>query len=330
MNYAERFDEIEDWLGGLRRERASREVIREIEDRIERESDPRVMQMLCRFLAREHDARGDREAAEAVRRADPKQEIVRWRDDWRERHPDDQLVRAVEDRIRQEPHPLKLQALRAILAREHRKRGNFGASEAVYLADFDADPSRPQPLLCLARQKLNDENQPDAAMRVIDRAIIAALHSGTFRRSAFGLKARIALKLGFYSVIEDAMREIMGLAFTNGNLDTEVERDFLDRAPAGCLDVEVARAYDEYCRARGKAGTAADEQIDEVVLRLSRPRWQKMAMIIGRALAEFEARRLDASEHAIAERVRTIVETGRLVAQGNLSCFRRCELRLPG
>jgi len=329
MNYAQRFDEIENWRDGLRRERTGREVIREIEARIGRESDPRVKQILCRFLAHEHDALGEREAAEAVRRADPEQEILRWRDDWRELHTDDQLVRAIEDRIQQEPHPLKIHALRRILAREQRKRGNFRASESVYLTDFEADPSRPQPLLCLARQKMIDENQPDAAMRVVSRAIEAALHSGVFRRKAFGLKARIALKLEFYSMLEDALRQIMSLTFTKGNLDTEAERDFLDRAPAGSLDAEIASAYDEYCRVRGKVSTASDEQIDELVLRLSRPRWQKMALIVGKALTELEARKLDATEDMIAERVRAIVEAGQLSAQGNLSCWRRCELMLP-
>ena len=329
MSYAESFDDLERWRDRLRRERSGPEVIRQIEDRIKREFDPLVMQILRRFLADEHDAQGNPEAADAVRRTNPEQKILRWRDDWRERYADNDLVPALEDRIQQESNPLKLHALRGILAREHRKRRNYGAAEAVYLTDFESDPARPQALLCLARQKFNDENQPEVAMRIIDRALVAALHSGIFRRKAFGLKARIALTLQSYATVEDVLRHIMRLTFTRGNLDVEVERDFLDRAPPGRLDAEVARAYDAYCRAHGKVSTASDAEIDELILRLARPRWQKMAMIIGKALVEFRARQIDASEHAIAERVRAMVEAGRLAAQGNISCLRRSELRLP-
>lgn len=330
MNYAQCFDDLERWRDRLRRERSGPEVIRQIEDRIKQESDPLLMQILGRFLADEHDAQGNPAAADAVRRADPEQEILRWRDDWRERHAENDLVRALEDRVQQEFNPLKLHALRGLLAREHRKRRNYGAAEAVYLADFEADPARPQALFCLARQKFNDENQPDVAMRIVDRALAAALHSGIFRRKALGLKARIALTLQSYATVDDVLRHIMRLTFTKGNLDVEVERDFLDRAPPGCLDAEVARAYDAYCRARGKVSTASDEEIDELILRLARPRWQKMAMIAGKALNEFRARQLDANEHAVAERVRAMVEAGRLAAQGNISCLRRSEIRLPG
>jgi hypothetical protein len=329
MSYAQSFDDLERWRDGLRRERTGPEVIRRIEDRIKREADPRLMQILHRFLADEHDVQGNHEAADAVRRADPEQEIHRWREDWCELHPDDDLVSVLEVRVPHERHPLKLHALRDILAREHRKRGNYAASEAVWLADFEADPARPQPLICLARQELNDEHRPDAAMRTIDRALAAASRSGTFRREALGLKARIALKLESYAVVEDVLRQIMRLTFTRGNLDVEVERDFFDRAPPGCLDAEVARAYDAYCRARGKASTASAQQIDELILRLASPRWQKTAMIAGKALDEFAAKQVDASEHAIAERVRAMVEAGRLAAQGDISCWRRSELRLP-
>jgi hypothetical protein len=329
MSYAQRFDDLERWRDGLRRERGGPEVIRQIEDRIKSETDPRLIQILNRFLADEHDAQGNPEAADAVRRADPEQEILRWRDDWRERRSEDDLLAALEERIQQERHPLKLRALREILAREHRKHGDYKASEGVYLADFESDPARPQPLIYLARQQLNDEHRADAAMLAIDRALAAASRSGIFRREALGLKARIALELESFAVIEDVLRQIMSLTFTRGNLDVEVERDFLDRAPPGCLDAEVARAYDAYCRAHGKTGTASDEEIDDLILRLAVPRWQKTAMIAAKALNEFRARQLDASEHAIAQRIRAMVEAGRLTAQGNIACWRRSELRMP-
>lgn len=41
----------------------------------------------------------------------------------------------------------------------------------------------------------------------------------------------------------------MELKFTRGNADVGIERDFLDQLPPSSIDPEVARQYDEYCRA---------------------------------------------------------------------------------
>ena len=110
------------------------------------------------------------------------------------------------------------------------------------LADFEADPENPQPLIFLANQKLYREEQPKAAMAVIDRAVEVALRFGMFRREALGVKARIALALNRHDVVEDMLRQIMALAFTRGNADIGAERDFLDRLPPGSIDADVARA----------------------------------------------------------------------------------------
>jgi hypothetical protein len=64
------------------------------------------------------------------------------------------------------------------------------------------------------------------------------------------VKARIALRRSDYRIVENALREIMDLTFTRGNVDFGAERDFLDELPPGAVDPGVARRYDEYCRAR--------------------------------------------------------------------------------
>jgi hypothetical protein len=58
---------------------------------------------------------------------------------------------------------------------------------------FDQSPDEPMPLMCLAEQKLYYEEDPAAAMPVIDRAIEAADRSGNFRGAVLGVKARLAL-----------------------------------------------------------------------------------------------------------------------------------------
>jgi hypothetical protein len=87
-------------------------------------------------------------------------------------------------------------------------------------------------------------------MSIIDRAIEAAYRSGLFRRQALGVKARIALQLERHDVVEGVLRDILLLKFTRKNVDVGRERDILDRLPPGSIDGEVARQYDEFCRAK--------------------------------------------------------------------------------
>jgi len=88
-------------------------------------------------------------------------------------------------------------------------------------------------------------------LRIIGRAIAAADGSGKFRRRALGVKARIALMLRDYQVVEAMLMRIMQLKFTPEDIDTGIMCDFVDRLPPGTIDPEVACRYDEYCRTEG-------------------------------------------------------------------------------
>jgi tetratricopeptide (TPR) repeat protein len=188
MAYPESFNEIDRWCQELRRTHVGEDIVRALEERIEAESDPDRLHILNWFLAGEYEAQGNEAAAESVRRRDPVEEIYLWHQEWQQSQPDMDIIPAIEDRIRRESHPSRLHVLRYLLADAHRDRGNYAASEAAFLADFDADPEKPQPLIFLASQKLYDEEQPEAAMPVIDRAVDVALRFGMFRRNALGSK----------------------------------------------------------------------------------------------------------------------------------------------
>ncbi len=317
MGYSESFNELEQWRDELRRSLSGDGTISAIEARIAQEADPDRLLILDRFLAQEHAALGHHAAAAAIRARRPDQEILRWHDDWRESHLESDVVAALEERIRGEAHPLRLHTLRWLLADEHRARGNFLAAEAVSLADADANPDSARPLIALASQKLHDENLPEEAMRVIDRAVAAALRSGLFRREALGVKARIALELADYRAVEDVLRQIMGLTVTRGHMDIGAERDFFDRLPPGSVDPEVARAYDDYCRARGRRRTASTQEIDGFILAAVRPQWLKVARIIADVLKDCERNDVASRDDTIAVRIQALVAGGRLEAQGD-------------
>jgi tetratricopeptide (TPR) repeat protein len=237
------------WRDVLRTSCTGAGVIRAIEARMEAESDPEKKQVLKFVLAQEHETQGNKAAAEAIYREDPRHEIGRWSDNLRRTRGHRAVIKAIEERIRKNPDAPEVRDLYWILAGEHRFCGDYGASEAILLRMFDDDPNDPLPLVSLAGQKLYWEEQPEAAMPVIDRAIEVAYRSGDFRRHALATKARIALALKQYGVVEDVMRKILQLTISPDCVDIGRERDILTRLPPGSIDPEVAHQYDEYCRA---------------------------------------------------------------------------------
>ena len=74
--------------------------------------------------------------------------------------------------------------------------------------------------------------------------------------------------------------------------------------------------------------------LGSLILSYAGEHWRKVAMIIGRVLTEFERagtrKTTDADQYEIADRIRALVEEGKLEAQGNLSRWRHSEVKLPG
>jgi hypothetical protein len=66
-----------------------------------------------------------------------------------------------------------------------------------------------------------------------------------------------------------------------------------------------------------------------MVLLFARAQWRKVAMIISQVIDESRRRGVDADEYAVADRIRTLVESEGLQAQGNLCVWRRSEVKLP-
>jgi len=252
MGYRESFEEICDWRDELHRSRAGMDLIDVIKARLKGESDGERQHLLRFILAQEYDAQGDRAAAKAVFHEDPTYQVHEWHRAMRETHDSLAIIEEVEERIRRESDRMKLKALNFVLGWEYSEIGDHAAYEAISLRMADADPDNPMWLISLAAHKQYAEQQPEAAMPIIDRAIDVAFSSGTFRRHALAVKARIALELKQYPIVEDMLRQILQLKFGRGNADIGVERDILDRLPPGSIDAEVARQYDEFCRAHGK------------------------------------------------------------------------------
>lgn len=74
---------------------------------------------------------------------------------------------------------------------------------------------------------------------------------------------------------------------------------------------------------------ANDQELDSLILSLAKPRWQKTAMIIAKALDRREPGSSDEPAEEVAWRIQRLVETNRLESQGDLSRWRYSEIRLP-
>jgi tetratricopeptide (TPR) repeat protein len=248
MDYQEVLDELRRWRDGLHRTRQGIDVIRAMEERIKGESGNAILQPLYFMLAQEHEAQGNYAAAEAIRLQDPINEVYRWYGDVERTSVGIEAIHVLQERIDSEPDAAKRRELKFILAQEYKQEDDYAECEAIYLQLFETKPDDPVPLIKLAEQKLYFERQPEAAMRIIDRAIEVAYGSGNFRRNALGVKARIALAMEDFGIVEGVLTRIKQLGFEYGNIDAGFRRDFFDRLPPGSIDPEVARQYDEHCR----------------------------------------------------------------------------------
>jgi hypothetical protein len=68
--------------------------------------------------------------------------------------------------------------------------------------------------------------------------------------------------------------------------------------------------------------------LDALILSFARPRWQKVARLIGDAAEECERKGINASDEEIADRIRKLVDDRKLQGAGNLYRWGYSEVRL--
>lgn len=69
--------------------------------------------------------------------------------------------------------------------------------------------------------------------------------------------------------------------------------------------------------------------IDHTLLSNAKPSWRKVAMLVGLAIGQLEDKIEDIPDLYYSQRVRKLVQSGRLESQGNLAYMRFSEVRLP-
>jgi tetratricopeptide (TPR) repeat protein len=228
------------------------ERIRIIEDRIRIETEEIPLEILKLALAHEYEAKGDEPAGDALYR-EVLPEIEYWyRKLIRANRTDyGKNVGAIKDRIHSKPDAPEVDELYGYLAHNHSLTGDDAAAEAIYLQLAERHPDNPLHLNSAAFTKGAVQGQHEAAMELINRALEVAHRTGELRRYTLGNKARIALDLKRYDIVESVLKEIMQLKMDFDIPDIGRERDFFDRLPPDSIDPDVARQYEQYCLAVG-------------------------------------------------------------------------------
>jgi Protein of unknown function len=74
-----------------------------------------------------------------------------------------------------------------------------------------------------------------------------------------------------------------------------------------------------------------NNNIDKTILEIVETRWRKVAFVISRTEGHVSPHlpEGDAGYYLIADRIRALVQDGRLVAQRDISNWRHSEVRLP-
>jgi Protein of unknown function len=76
--------------------------------------------------------------------------------------------------------------------------------------------------------------------------------------------------------------------------------------------------------------TVSETEIDEVVFSVVTPRWQKIAMIVGKAAERDRTLALAINAETFGARVVALAEAGRIEAKGDIRKWRFSEVRLKG
>ena len=75
--------------------------------------------------------------------------------------------------------------------------------------------------------------------------------------------------------------------------------------------------------------SSSEAPLDDLILSVVKPNWQKVAMVLGKARRLSDSRGVEISYDALAARINTLCMEGRLESQGKVSKWRRGEVRLP-
>ena len=112
--------------------------------------------------------------------------------------------------------------------------------------EIQFDPNDALAFITKAELLLYLMDKPEEALETIERGISLSVETKRFRRHALAVKARIALRLENYTLLDEVLVSISELKLEKGAEDVGREADFFDKADKSKLSSEVVSKYEAY------------------------------------------------------------------------------------
>ena len=131
------------------------------------------------------------------------------------------------------------------------------------------------------------------------------------------------------AVLEDHYEDAASLTRLIIKLNSELLQTAHDRFPGLIPFEEFPEISSSLCWDQVRLPPSLSvAEIDRIIFSVMKPRWQKMAMVVGNALVRCKAIEVPVSHEMFAARIQALAETGRLENQGDLRKWRHSEVRL--
>lgn len=159
------------------------------------------------------------------------------------------LVELLESRLASAKHVAERKCLYFCLDETYSRLNRLDDALITLMKQYEEFPDDPLSSLAVAGFYWAAMDQPQQALPWLEKAELAAKASGTLIRYVLHDKARVALALNDYRMLESCLVELAQLRIRRDTADIRRERDFFDRADKARLSKEVVEKYEAYLSA---------------------------------------------------------------------------------
>jgi tetratricopeptide (TPR) repeat protein len=122
----------------------------------------------------------------------------------------------------------------------------FESALQVIDKEIQFDPDNALPLIAKAGVLLYHLERPAEALEVVEKGLLLSVKSKKFRRHALAVKARVAVQMGDYKMLEQILVSISELKLEKGDEDVGKEDDFFAKVDKSILSPDVVKKFETY------------------------------------------------------------------------------------
>jgi tetratricopeptide (TPR) repeat protein len=134
-------------------------------------------------------------------------------------------------------------AIEILLFREFRRTGMYSEAKEVIDGIIERHSHEIFPRVWLAELYLSFLDNPVKALKIIESAVVLAGEQGVLQRYVWGVRARIAVKLNRYDLLEECLSRLLDLSRTANEKDVGLEVDFFTHADHTRLSKSIVEQF---------------------------------------------------------------------------------------